>query len=74
MANPLHIDAQDTKKGVGAETLQTRTWGGLAAAAVCRVGQNRIHTAYITVYLMESLPKIPYIHRICIWSWPPLAV
>jgi len=25
-----------------------------------RVGQNRIYTPYMTVYLMISLPKIPY--------------
>jgi hypothetical protein len=32
-----------------------------------RVGQNHIYTvyAYMTVYLVISLPKIPYIHRIC---------
>jgi hypothetical protein len=29
-----------------------------------RVGQNRIYTPYMTVYLMISLPEIPYIHRI----------
>jgi hypothetical protein len=29
-----------------------------------RVGQNRIYTPYMTVYLMISLPKVPYIHRI----------
>jgi hypothetical protein len=29
-----------------------------------RVGQNRIYTPYMTVYLVNSLPKIPYIHRI----------
>jgi len=29
-----------------------------------RVGQNRINTPYMTVYLVISLPKIPYIHRI----------
>jgi len=29
-----------------------------------RVGQNRIYTPYMTVYLMISLTKIPYIHRI----------
>ena len=31
---------------------------------MCRVGQNRIYTPYMTVYLVTSLPKIPYIHRI----------
>jgi len=31
---------------------------------IARVGQNRIYTPYMTVYLMISLPKIPYIHRI----------
>jgi len=29
-----------------------------------RVGQNRIYTPYMTVYLVISLPKIQYIHRI----------
>jgi len=31
---------------------------------VPRVGQNRIYTPYMTVYLVISLPNIPYIHRI----------
>ena len=31
---------------------------------VCRVGQNRINTPYMTVYLVVFLPKILYIHRI----------
>ena len=31
---------------------------------LCRVGQNRIYTPYMTVCLMISLPKIPCIHRI----------
>ena len=34
------------------------------ARTICRVGQNRIYTPYMTVYLVISLPKIPYIHRI----------
>jgi hypothetical protein len=29
-----------------------------------RVGQNRIYTPYITVYLMISLPRVPFIQRI----------
>ena len=29
-----------------------------------RVGQNRIYTPYMTVYLAIFLPKFPYIHRI----------
>ena len=28
------------------------------------VGQNPIYTPYMTVYLVISLPKIPYAHRI----------
>jgi len=31
---------------------------------ISRVGQNRIYAPYMTVYLVISLPKIPYIHRI----------
>jgi len=29
-----------------------------------RVGQNCIYTPYMTVYMVNSLPKIPYTHRI----------
>jgi len=29
-----------------------------------RVGQNRIYTPYMTVYLVISLPGIPHKHRI----------
>ena len=29
-----------------------------------RVGQNRIYTPYMTVYLVIFLPKKPYTHRI----------
>ena len=35
-----------------------------AKRQTCRVGQNRIYTPYMTVYLVISLPKIPYLHRI----------
>jgi hypothetical protein len=35
------------------------------STAMCRVGQNRICTPYMTVYLVVFLPKLPYIHRIC---------
>jgi len=30
----------------------------------CRVGQNRISAPYMTVYMVISLPKIPYVHCI----------
>jgi len=30
-----------------------------------RVGQNCTYTLYMTLYSMNSLPKIPYIHRKC---------
>jgi hypothetical protein len=29
-----------------------------------RAGQNRIYAPYMTVYLVISLPKLPYTHRI----------
>ena len=29
-----------------------------------RVGKNCIHTQHMTVYLVISLPKIPFMHRI----------
>jgi len=31
---------------------------------ISRVGQNRISAPYMTVCMVNSLPKIPYIHRI----------
>ena len=30
---------------------------------ISRVGQDRMYTPYMTVYLVNSLPQIPYIHR-----------
>jgi hypothetical protein len=33
-------------------------------SVIFRVGQNRIYTPYMTVYLVVFLPKIPYIYRI----------
>ena len=42
------------------------------ALQMCRVGQNRIYTPYMTVYLVISLPKILYIHRIYTRFWPTL--
>jgi hypothetical protein len=32
------------------------------AGVMCRVGQSRMHTPYITVYKVISLPKIPCVH------------
>jgi len=50
-----------------------------SSCRVFRVGQNCTFTPYMTVYLVISLPKIPYIHRIYIyilyiWFWPTLQV
>ena len=48
--------------------IHKRTSTLLSAHAFCvlmrRVGQNRIYTPYLTVYLVISLQKIPYTHRI----------
>jgi len=37
--------------------------------SIHRVGRNRNYTPYMTVYLVISLPKIPYKHRT---FWPTL--
>jgi hypothetical protein len=37
---------------------------GMRPSHVSRVGQNRVYTMYMTVYLVISLPKAPYMHRI----------
>ena len=31
---------------------------------MCRVGRNRIYIPYMTVCMVISLPKTPYVHRI----------
>jgi len=31
---------------------------------ISRVGQNRIYAPYMAVYLVISLPNVPYMHRI----------
>jgi hypothetical protein len=37
-----------------------------------RVGQNRIYTPYMAVYLFFFLQKIPYLHRICMAMANPI--
>ena len=32
---------------------------------ICKVGQNRIYTPYMTAYLVISLPRIPRLHHMC---------
>ena len=44
------------------------------AYIIYKVGQNRIYTPYMTVCLMKSLQKMPYIHHVYIWFWPTLII
>jgi hypothetical protein len=39
---------------------------GMCGLQMARVGQNRIYTPYMTVYLVISLPKLLYVNRIYI--------
>ena len=41
---------------------------------ICRFGQNHVYAPYMTVYLVVSLPKTPYIHRKYMWFWPTLRI
>jgi len=36
----------------------------MGCSLLLKVGQNCIYIPYMTVYLVMSLPKIPYMHRI----------
>ena len=45
--------------------------GLLQKAHMYRVGQNRIYTPYMTVYLVISLPKY-CIYTVYKWFWPTL--
>jgi hypothetical protein len=48
-----------------AGTVGGKGWGYPPTVSLTvRVGQNRIYTPYMTVYLVVFLPKIPYIYRI----------
>jgi hypothetical protein len=49
---------------------------GFGQNHIYRVGQSCIYTLYMTVCLVISLPKMPYVHRIYIyiWFWPALQV
>ena len=49
---------QDPARKRGASSLQPYK------LHITRVGQNRIFTPYLTVYLVISLPKVTYMHRI----------
>ena len=41
---------------------------------MCRFGQNHIYTPYMTIYLVVSLSKVPYINRIYIIMANPMYV
>ena len=49
-----------THTHTGNHRLTQRTWH------IHRVGQNRVYTPHMTVYLVISLPELPYINRIYI--------
>jgi len=34
---------------------------------ICRVGQTRIFTPYVTICLVISLPKLPFIHCVQVY-------
>jgi len=59
----FEVAAQDSDRACSEATL-------LHSQHVCRVGQNRIYTPYMTVCMVISLFKIPYIYRInvCIYG------
>jgi len=42
----------------------TEVWFMVWEQCICRVGQNRIYTPYVTAWMVISLPKTLYIHRI----------
>jgi hypothetical protein len=57
--------SQDKKCGVNTHGHMTRVGQNHTyIRCIYSVGQNRIYAPYMTVYLVISLPKIPYIHRI----------
>ena len=55
----VHAFANGVRKGGGREDACVPVY-----ILMPRVGQNRIHTPFMTVYMVISLPKIPYTHRI----------
>ena len=49
-------------KTIHAYSVHTDFWQG--NHQICKVGQDRIYTPYMTVCLIKSLQNMPYIHRI----------
>jgi len=63
----------DSPQGRSPDRAATCFWVLVASVRlISRVGQNRIYTLCMTVYLVSSLLITPYIHRIYIWFWPTL--
>ena len=60
----LHMRTQSRPEAGRAATNWNLRWFSLGKHVVSRVGQNRIYTPYMTVYLVISLPRLLYIHRI----------
>jgi hypothetical protein len=63
---------------MAAKGVRAGMFGSVHGNPICRVGQNRIYTPYMTVYLVYlvlSLPLIPYtmyiIYTLYIWSCQP---
>ena len=59
-----HCDAQVVYEVVPTHPHFCVQAGSCVWHILTRVGQNRIYTPYMTVYLVIPLPNIPYIHRI----------
>jgi hypothetical protein len=60
-----------TGQAPGASSFGLNGQTGTFLIRMCRVGQNRLYTPYMTVFLVNSLLKIPYMH-LYIWFWPTL--
>ena len=58
------VEEHDRDSRVLSDIIPNILAGSCRFLHICRVGQNRIYTPYMTVCMVICLPNIPYIHRI----------
>jgi hypothetical protein len=68
LANVQRCASNDEPRLIGNETVKPQFYSGSVptnvGGGITRVGQNRIYTLYVTVSMVISLLKIPYVHCI----------
>jgi hypothetical protein len=68
------VHKQYSHKCRHAPTLPTYLHRTVFSCCMTSVGQNRMYTLYVSLYLVKSLPKLPYVHYTLHTFWPTLCI